>query len=448
MTKKLKIDISTAHQLEALREANNWTTRQLYLYYLGEDPNGDVYNVDPHEYDAFRKHIERKKNRQPHEAFVANVIEDKSYMQTYSDLNINYKLEDDEIQSADGSITVQDEEVYESGLFNDPSEASKFLFTKFKLDPNEFEVVGYRPTYISKTGQFRIQASFKRRLQGVYDESAVVARYTKLLEKIGSLDFDEIIELDRDNVLVINLADIHWYKMPHIGYSSTYLEDFEEAVYEEVRKIMERAKHTPINRAILTIGHDFFQVNDSRGTTKKGTPVSNIPDYRTMFDTGVSTLANVMAMVAQKYVVDAYYVMANHDEDASWHASRELKLMFRDVGSVNVIVDSNPYHYVEWGSTLIELVHENLKGGKSSSKMHVIASEAWGRTKYRYSIGGHLHGEYATKEANGIVTMGSRALSDSDSWHVLNGYVGNLRGLQAYVFNKDEGLIVSYYANL
>lgn len=132
MTKKLKIDISTAHQLEALREANNWTTRQLYLYYLGEDPNGDVYNVDPHEYDAFRKHIERKKNRQPHEAFVANVIEDKSYMQTYSDLNINYKLEDDEIQSADGSITVQDEEVYESGLFNDPSEASKSLLYNFR----------------------------------------------------------------------------------------------------------------------------------------------------------------------------------------------------------------------------------------------------------------------------------------------------------------------------
>ena len=143
-----------------------------------------------------------------------------------------------------------------------------------------------------------------------------------------------------------------------------------------------------------------------------------------------------------------YYVMANHDEDSGWHVSRELKLLFKDSPSINIIVDSMPFHYIEWGSTLVELKHSNLKGGKAHSSMAVTAREAWGRTKYHYSVGGHLHGEYVTKEKDGLVAMGSRALSDTDEWHILNGYVGNLRGIQAYVISSIGGLKATLNSNI
>ena len=445
MKKKFRIDIETAKQLETLRLANDWSMRQLYLYFIGKSVDDNFDEVEYSDFDAFRKNIERKKDKPDHSTFVKDSVKQASTK--YNDTNIEYKLVDDEIESASGSVSFFSGEIDDEGIVN-PEMVSKMLFEKFRLSPSEFEVVSHRTVYTQSKDQYRIQASFKRKLKTVYDEEEVVKRYTKMLEKVGSWDFPAVVEIDRDNIMVINLADVHWNKMPHKGFDDTYLDRFERTIYDSLAQLMEMARHLPITRVAITVGHDFFQTNDSRGTTKKGTPVSNILEYRDMFERGVTILANCIALVGRRYVVDAYYVLANHDEDASWHATRELKILFKDVASINVLVDSDPFHYIEWGSTLIELIHENLKSGTSSSKMHVTASEAWGRTKYRYSIGGHLHGEYTTKELNGIVTMGSRALSDKDSWHVLNGYVANIRGLQAYVFNKDKGLISTFNANI
>lgn len=60
--RKFKIDINTAKQLEALRVENDWSMRQLYAYYLGEDANTyDLSLLDPVDYDTFRKNVERKR---------------------------------------------------------------------------------------------------------------------------------------------------------------------------------------------------------------------------------------------------------------------------------------------------------------------------------------------------------------------------------------------------
>lgn len=439
---KLRIDISKAKELEKMRVEDNLSWRELYARHVGID----VSEANPLEVDALRKHVERKKNRPQYEEVVGNAIGEAKI--SLNDMSIAYKLVDDEISEASGSIDLQEDEVENGEVFKDPKAVSKLIFDKFHLDPAEYELVGFKPTYSSGNKRFKIQASFKRRIPSFYDEPYVVERYTKILEGIGKVTLPHNVEVDRDNIMVINLADVHWNKMPHKGFDSTYLERFEQMIYDELYQILDRVKYLPISRVALTLGHDFFQTNDGRGTTKKGTPVSHIMEYKDMFDMGVRILGNCIAIVGQHYIVDAYYVLANHDEDASWHATRELKIAFRDSKGINIIVDKDPCHYIEWGSTLIELVHENLNGGRSASKMHVIASEAWGRTKYRYSIGGHLHGEYMIKEGSGVVTMGSRALSDSDNWHVLQGYVANLRGLQAYIFNKDSGLISTQYANL
>ena len=322
----------------------------------------------------------------------------------------------------------------------------KAIFEEFNLDQSQYEIAKYTPSYIN--GKFKVWARFERKKFRPYDEEEIVARYETMLSSLGSIKMSEIKQVDSDNILVINLADVHWNKLPFLSMDGEYLEKFENTIYEKLNEVISYSKKFPISRAVITIGHDFFQTNDGRGTTKKGTPVSHIMEYKDMFDSGVRILSRCVHMVAQHYMVDAYYVLANHDNDAGWHASRELKLAYKNVPHVNFVVDKIPFHYVEWGSTLVELIHENIKGGKSSSNMSVTAREAWGRTKYHYSIGGHLHGEYTLQEKNGIVTMGSRALSDTDEWHYLEGYLGNIRGIQAYVFNKDAGNILTINANL
>lgn len=409
----------------------------MYAYYFGLGNAEEVSDLDA---DALRKQVERKKDKVPHSERAEKVWEPTTLT---DDKSISFVLEDDVVDSASGYVVLKDGT---DDLLRDAKALMGRLFTEFNLDPKQYELIKYTPSVINK--KFKVQAHFKRKQYDPYSEEEVARRYVETVESLISFQMRPVNKMDADNFIAINFADVHWNKLPYLGYGPNYLEQFEEAIYAKVGEIVEASRKFDINRAVLTLGHDFFQTNDGRGTTKKGTPVSQVMEYNDMFDTGMRILANVISLVARYYVTDCYYVLANHDQDSGWHASRELKLMFRNVAHVNIIVDKMPFHYVEWGSTLVELIHENIKGGRGSTNMPVTAREAWGRTKYHYSIGGHLHGEYVTKESRGVVVMGSRALSDSDEWHYLNGYITNIRGIQAYVFNKDSGHVLTINANL
>lgn len=438
MKKKFSIDIKTANQLEDYRVQKNLSWKEMYAYYFGFGID-QAESVSDKDADALRKQVERKKGRVPHTAIADRVTEPTELSQ---DKTISYTLKDDEIASASGTVSLADGK----DLIADSKRLIEALFTEFNLDDTQYEIVKYTPSFVK--GTFKVYAQFNRKKESVYNQPEVVKRYTEILESIGEVNLRPIREIDVDNILVINLADVHWNKMPYLDFDANYLDNFEQMVYNKVGAILQKANKTPIARAAITLGHDFFQTNDSRMTTKKGTEVAHILPYQEMFDTGVRILANIINMVSKYYVTDCYYVLANHDEDSGWHSARELKIMFRNVAHVNVIADKLPFHYIEWGNTLIELKHENLKGGKGSSSMAVVAREAWGRTKYHYTLGGHFHGEYQIKEKSGIVVMGSRALSDTDNWHYLNEYITNIRGLQAYIFTKNEGLSDTLHANL
>lgn len=443
MNKKFSIDIKTAKQLDEMRKTNQWSWKQLYAYYFGLGVER-AEEVSPLDADALRKQVERKKSRDPHTELALSVGDSVEGV-IPSSASISYTLSDDEVQTATGQITISKSEFGEDYL-TVSDKVVKTLFEHFHLDPRKYELVNYKPTADPKG--FKVSATFKRRPETVYDEQIVIKRYTDILNHIGSLAIPKVHQVGTENLLVINFADIHWNKMPHSGFDENYLANFEMMIYQALNEILDSAKKFDISRVAFTLAHDFFQTNDSRGGTKKGTPVSHILGYRDMFDIGARILATCVAMVGRHYMVDCYYVMANHDEDSGWHVSRELKLLFKDSPSINIIVDSMPFHYIEWGSTLVELKHANLKGGKAHSSMAVTAREAWGRTKYHYSVGGHLHGEYVTKEKDGLVAMGSRALSDTDEWHMLEGYVGNLRGIQAYVISSRGGLKATLNSNI
>ena len=418
MNKKFSIDIKTAKQLEEIRLANSWSWKQMYAYYfgMGVERADEVNLLDA---DALRKQVERKKDKNPHFKEALKVGDShQGLLPTNS--TISYDLEDDEVTSASGTIVLSEPEVGANELLSSSEKLVKTLFEHFNLDRRYYELVKYTPS-VSKDS-FKVWAKFQKKTSTVYDEEAVVKRYTNMLETIGSVKTAKIHDTGEENILVINFADIHWNKMPHSGFDDDYLSNFEQMIYDSLAKILHRARNTPISRAVFTLAHDFFQTNDSKGGTKKGTPVSHILEYRDMFDRGARILANCVAMVGRQYITDCYYVMANHDEDSGWHVSRELKLLFKNSPTINVIVDSAPFHYIEWGNTLIELKHSNLRRNKPKTNMSVTAREAWGRTKYHYSMGGHIHGEYTTKEADGVVAMGSRALSDTDTWHMLEGF--------------------------
>lgn len=326
----------------------------------------------------------------------------------------------------------------------DAKEMMDIIYKELNLDPEIFFVERTTVTSTTNKDGARVNVTIKRRKDVKQSISTLIERYEQRLEKMNSLPpiIKPTLSVSENNLAVFNLCDIHWNKMPATGYNNKYLDEFEASLYKAVVGSIEKSKALGSTKAIIVLGSDFFQTNDARGTTKRGTLVDHVLPYAQMYESGMVVLANIVKLIASEFPeVEAYYVLANHDETSAWHAVRELKHMFSQTEHLKIHTNFYPYNYITHGSSIIELVHENMKGSRGNTQITNLAREEFGKSRFAYSIGGHLHGRYFAKEDGGINVIGSKSPSDSDMWHTINGYLGNDRAIETYIFSEDSGLI-------
>ena len=72
--------------------------------------------------------------------------------------------------------------------------------------------------------------------------------------------------------------------------------------------------------------------------------------------------------------------------------------------------------------------------------MQVEAREEWGRTLYHEFHLGDLHHEIVT-ENGGLTIRRLSSLTATDGWHAGMGFVGAIQKAQAFVWNKERGLL-------
>ena len=65
--------------------------------------------------------------------------------------------------------------------------------------------------------------------------------------------------------------------------------------------------------------------------------------------------------------------------------------------------------------------------------------EEWGKSSYREILTGHMHKRWSD-EMNGVIVRICPALCPADKWHSDNGYVGNRRAAEAFVYDYEGGL--------
>ena len=66
--------------------------------------------------------------------------------------------------------------------------------------------------------------------------------------------------------------------------------------------------------------------------------------------------------------------------------------------------------------------------------------EMFGATKFREAHTGHRHTD-KVEEYHGVKVRILSALCPPDRWHAEHAFVGNLRRGEAFIWNKEEGLI-------
>jgi predicted phosphodiesterase len=259
--------------------------------------------------------------------------------------------------------------------------------------------------------------------------------------------------LNTGRLLEISIPDVHlaklcWPKETRFEGWDIKLspEGYKDAAYS----LLETARSGLPERILLPIGNDFFNSDNIQGTTTAGTPQSQSEDSRWQktFETGCELLTEVIETLATEFPVDVVVVPGNHDYERCFYLGQYIKAWFKN--HANVTVDNSPTQrkYYVFGQNLLGFTHGNEeKHDKLPMIMANEQKENWSKTKYREIHLGHLHQEIV-KEFSGVKVRVIPSLCPPDSWHVSKGYVGSMRGAQAFLYDSEFGLVATYYYNL
>jgi len=252
-----------------------------------------------------------------------------------------------------------------------------------------------------------------------------------------------------DKIGLINIYDCHISKLS-VAETTNHNASIEENVRifrEAFASLFERCFADNVERIVFPIGNDFYN-DDNHGFTTSGTPQDVFPDWSNSFTLGLNAIRWCVDYSLSKGVkIDLITVYSNHDQNKLWYLSKCLELIYEGNNNVNLDFQRIQFKFYEYGKCMLALTHGH--GGKTNDFHNIMASlqpEMWGRTKHRSMWLGHFHSSKQYKYLNhedrrGVELHYMRAMSNTDTWHYSNGYVGIPKSCTAHIIDKEKGII-------
>lgn len=251
------------------------------------------------------------------------------------------------------------------------------------------------------------------------------------------------------NTLLIPIADLHYGL-----YSDSYNTKLAEKRVEKtiVEAIDFGNGMGDITKIILVIGNDFFNSDTVQGTTVKGTPQDQENcETKGLFEPAFQMITSAINTLSEVAPVTVLSVSSNHDELSTYHLMVGLRALYSKWQpprnhEVDVIFDTRPRTYLEFGQTLIGFAHDY----KQKDVIGLMASEVpelWGRAKNKYFFLAHLHKEITMEDVYGLGIHRLPTISGKSKWSVAQGYVGTREQNKVYLFSDKDGLIGEWYVH-
>ena len=137
----------------------------------------------------------------------------------------------------------------------------------------------------------------------------------------------------------------------------------------------------------------------------------------------------------------------NHDGHTALLFALALEAHYRNEPRVSVIVNPAKRHYHEHGEVLICTDHgDTAKPEAVAGVMAAEQAQAWGRTRFRYVLGGHVH-HMQRKELPGCVYESFRTLAPRDAHAAASGYYSG-RDMHRIVYHAHRGEISREVVNV
>lgn len=187
---------------------------------------------------------------------------------------------------------------------------------------------------------------------------------------------------------------------------------------------------------------DLVHIDNESNTTTRGTKQDADSRWFKVMQTTLRAKRCAIDDMKRKHNrVLGRIIRGNHD----WHSSAMIAMglaqYYENDPRVEIEVSPDPFSWLEFGKNLLGFTHtdECRKPEDLAAVMAIDQAEAWGRTIYRYMMGGHEHHAFA-KETRGVLFERFPTLAPKCSWAHRKGYRA-LQSMCADTYHYDWGRI-------
>jgi hypothetical protein len=322
-------------------------------------------------------------------------------------------------------------------------EVERFVSNKYEVAAKDAAGV------VSVTALYQIKAFFKKKAGA----SAVSAlrEFCESLSIPSRPRIEKTVRLAADDphLLEISLPDLHVGKLTHapeVGENYD-LKLSHSIAMEATANLYSKASAFPIERILLPIGNDFYNVNNALGETAGGTRQDEDGRWKKSFKAGLAIAVEQIEMLRGKVKggIDVLIVPGNHDPERIYYMGCVLEGIYRRTSDVRINNSEPIRKYFRYGATLLGFTHGHAE--KHAQLPIIMAGERskdWFETTHREWHLGHLHhrreSRYTAGIENGpVVVRILPSLSTADAWHFQQGYVGAKRSAEAYLYSLKHG---------
>lgn len=197
-------------------------------------------------------------------------------------------------------------------------------------------------------------------------------------------------------------------------------------------------------RAIILGGGDLLHADSPDNQTAKS---KNPLDVDTRYQKVLRTACHLLVRVIDRALANHEEVLVrilsgNHDSQSAVAVTYFLAAWYRNEPRVEVDTDPSLFFWHRFGKVMLGASHNHtVKIGQMPGIMAARRAEDWGKTRFRYVHGFHLHNSTKTAtEGSGCLTEIHQSPAPKDAWHHESGFISN-RSVKSITYHKDTGEI-------
>jgi len=164
----------------------------------------------------------------------------------------------------------------------------------------------------------------------------------------------------RDGMLYeIAMPDIHFGRLTWREESGN---DFdikiaEDAVRTTLSELLRYSNNFVIDKILLPIGNDFFNVNSKTNTTVRGTPQQEDTRWQKTFRAGRRLATEMIDTCTAIAPTDVLFIPGNHDEEKTFYLGDALECWYHNNKNVHIDNGAKSRKYYDFGKILLGFTH-------------------------------------------------------------------------------------------